>query len=501
MGFAGFANPDLSQLPVFESRYLPGVLQTYADSVAEALQVPADMAGVAVIAVAALAVQKKYVIRPIAGWKEPLSLYIVLVARPSERKSPVARETTAVVYRYVKEVNEQNQQRIEEYNAEREVLTKKIFNIKQELASVKGKAKATREDLREAQQELDELEEVTPLRLIADDVTPEALVSLMAENGGKMAIISTEGGIFDIAAGRYSDKTNMDVFLKSYSGDSIMVDRKGRGSEFIENPALTILLTVQPAVLSQIMGNDEMSGRGFLARFLYALPASRIGQRSYRVKPIPDKVRESYNDLIYRLLSIPDIGFPRELSLSEEADKLAEEFFLEIESKLADELEIIEGWAGKLHGQTMRIAGIFHCCEYIETAGNTPVSGETMSKAIQVGRYFLEHAKAAFTIMGLPDPPEVKDAKYILKRLNESGLHTISKRDLFDRCRGRTGMEKVEGMEPGLNELIQRGYIRVFKARPESQNPQNPQKGGRPSWMIEVNPIYKAIRDGKEQTE
>lgn len=492
----------MSQLPVFESRYLPGVLQTYADSVAEALQVPADMAGVAVIAVAALAVQKKYVICPIAGWKEPLSLYIVLVARPSERKSPVARETTAVVYRYVKEVNEQNQQRIEEYNAEREVLTKKIFNIKQELASVKGKAKATREDLRETQQELDELEEVTPLRLIADDVTPEALVSLMAENGGKMAIISTEGGIFDIAAGRYSDKTNMDVFLKAYSGDSIMVDRKGRGSEFIENPALTILLTVQPAVLSQIMGNDEMSGRGFLARFLYALPASRIGQRSYRVKPIPDKVREGYNDLIYRLLSIPDIGFPRELSLSEEADKLAEEFFLEIESKLSDELEIIEGWAGKLHGQTMRIAGIFHCCEYIEAAGNTPVSGETMSKAIQVGRYFLEHAKAAFAIMGLSDPPEVKDAKYILKRLNESGLHTISKRDLFDRCKGRTGMEKVEGMEPGLNELIQRGYIRVFKAEPESQKSQNSQKKrGRPSWMIEVNPIYEAIRDGKEQAE
>ena len=104
--------------------------------------------------------------------------------------------------------------------------------------------------------------------------------------------------------------------------------------------------------------------------------------------------------------------------------------------------------------------------------------------------------------MGLSDPPEVKDAKYILKRLNESGLHTISKRDLFDRCKGRTGMEKVEGMEPGLNELIQRGYIRVFKAEPESQKSQNSQKRrGRPSWMIEVNPIYEAIRDGKEQTE
>ena len=60
-------------------------------------------------------------------------------------------------------------------------------------------------------------------------------------------------------------------------------------------------------------------------------------------------------------------------------------------------------------------------------------------------------------------------------------------------------MEKVEGMEPGLNELIQHGYIRIFKADTESQNSQNSQKKrGRPSWIIEVNPIYEALRDGKE---
>lgn len=470
------------------------------DSIAEALQVPVDMAGAAVITVASMAVQLKYVICPIEGWIEPLNLYMVVVARPSERKSPVMREVMAVVYKYTKEYNEKNRQLIEEYNTEKDVLVKKIANMKQELASVKkSKKTVTMDDLRALQNEYDELEEVTPLRLTADDITPEALISLMYENGGKMAIVSTEGGIFDMAAGRYSDKTNIDVFLKAYSGDPIMVDRKGRSNEYIQAPALTILLTVQPAVIEEIMSNKEMSGRGFVARFLYALPVSRIGRRNYRVKPIPEKVKADFNDLICRLLDIPDIGEPRVLHLSKEADKLAEDFFQEIEAGLTDELEAIDGWAGKLHGQTMRIAGVFHCCKHVENAYNVPVSGETMKNAIGMGRYFLEHAKAAFAIMGLSDSPVVKDAKYILKRLDESGLHEISKRDLFDLCKGRAGMEKVEGMEPGLNELVQRGYIRLFKVVPESQNSQNSQKRrGRPSWMIEVNPIYEALRDGKE---
>jgi hypothetical protein len=36
------------------------------------------------------------------------------------------------------------------------------------------------------------------------DITPEAAASLLAEQGGRLAIISAEGGIFDIIGGRYS---------------------------------------------------------------------------------------------------------------------------------------------------------------------------------------------------------------------------------------------------------------------------------------------------------
>ena len=75
-------------------------------------------------------------------------------------------------------------------------------------------------------------------RLVADDVTPEAVASLLAECGGSIAVVSAEGGVFDIIAGRYNGNIpNMDVWLKGHSGDMIRVDRKGRPPEYIRKPA------------------------------------------------------------------------------------------------------------------------------------------------------------------------------------------------------------------------------------------------------------------------
>ena len=51
------------------------------------------------------------------------------------------------------------------------------------------------DDIAELQYQLSDLEReaVKPLRLLADDTTPEALVSLMSANDGRMGIVSDEG--------------------------------------------------------------------------------------------------------------------------------------------------------------------------------------------------------------------------------------------------------------------------------------------------------------------
>jgi Protein of unknown function (DUF3987) len=78
-------------------------------------------------------------------------------------------------------------------------------------------------------------------RLIFDDVTPEKLATMLHQHGGRLAIASAEGGIFELMAGRYSKNAspNLDVFLRAHVGDTVRVDRGTRPSDFVRKPALT----------------------------------------------------------------------------------------------------------------------------------------------------------------------------------------------------------------------------------------------------------------------
>src|SRR3954465_13344295 len=59
-------------------------------------------------------------------------------------------------------------------------------------------------------------------RLLADDATPEAIVSLLANHGGRIAVVSAEGGLLDtLAGGRYSKTPNIEPLLKGHAGDRI----------------------------------------------------------------------------------------------------------------------------------------------------------------------------------------------------------------------------------------------------------------------------------------
>ena len=107
----------------------------------------------------------------------------------------------------------------------------------------------------EQQRQIQDLESKLPEipnlpKLWAQDVTPEKLGALMVENAEAMSLISDEGGLFDILAGRYSNGVpNLDLFLQSHAGAPVRVDRNSRASVVLESPALTLILSPQPEVL------------------------------------------------------------------------------------------------------------------------------------------------------------------------------------------------------------------------------------------------------------
>ena len=474
------------QLQEFPVDSLPDNIRPYVIGVAESLQVPVDMIASFVLSIISLCLQGKFQIKVKPDWYETINLYTLVIARPSERKSPALKETAAPVYKYVKEENERRQPEIVKYELERKVLSGKLKNIQDSLSKSGSKTKYTIQDALECQKELDDLEEVKKLQMILDDVTPEALVKAMKENNERIGIVSAEGGIFGMLAGRYSNNTNIDIFLKSYSGEYYSTVRIGRGGNELENPLLTIALAVQPQIIADIMDNKDFRGRGLLARFLYCIPNTRVGSRTYKSKPINPFVKEQYEKLINELLNIDGTGFlERTIKLSPEADILSEAYNQWIERQLVNELEEIEDWAGKLHGNTMRIAAILHVIKYKLNAANVLLEEDTMAAAINIGKYYLEHSKQAFDIMGVSESQDIRDAKYIISRIdsntkNPKSTKNMTKRDLWHLCKGH--FKSVKEMEPGLEVLKEHGYIAIVTEKSGNR--------GRPSERIYINPEY-----------
>ena len=184
--------------------------------------------------------------------------------------------------------------------------------------------------------------------------------SSAGSESGRLAVISDEGGIFDVIAGRYNVTPNLDVWLKGHCQAPVRVHRMGR-TTLIEKPHLTVLVSPQPAVLSGLRDKEFIRGRGLLARFLFALPVSPVGNRQLVPCHMPDRVTTDYHELITRVLDWRPEE-PRILRLSPEAYARWKEFQRSIEGQMADgeRLCSLRDWASKLPGAALRIAGLLH---------------------------------------------------------------------------------------------------------------------------------------------
>jgi len=93
---------------------------------------------------------------------------------------------------------------------------------------------------------------VPPLpKLFVNDATPEALADHVMEQDNRMAVISDEGGFFEVISGLYNGgKANNDIVLKGYDGGDVRIERKDRSVRL--RPYLTLALVAQPQVLKSL---------------------------------------------------------------------------------------------------------------------------------------------------------------------------------------------------------------------------------------------------------
>ncbi|WP_435818798.1 DUF3987 domain-containing protein [Kitasatospora cineracea] len=476
-------------LPPFPVQALPTWLGEYVTGVAEESQTPIDMAGSLALAVLATAAGGRSVVHIRGRWREPVNLFVVVALPPANRKSAVFSAMTHPLYSAEKALGEAAAGRIVEAE-----LTARLAREAAETATVKAaKAEGDERDQLVAEaiglaQTAESLTVPAHPRLLVDDATPEAITTLLAEQGGRLSVMSAEGGIFDIIAGRYSGTPNLEVFLKGHAGDRLRVDRRSR-QEFIESPALTMGLAVQPSVLEDIAKVRGFDGRGLLARFLYCLPASLVGSRRIITDPVPPAVADAYERNVTSLtLSLADWTDPAVLQLTPAADALLIGFQERIEPQLAARggtLGHIGKWAGKLAGTVARIAGLLHLAAHLKDGHTKPVSEATMAAAIELGDYFTAHALAVFDAMGADST--LTRASTVLDVCRDNRWRTVSRRDLFTKL-SRSDFPTAADLDPVLSLLEEHGYVRQ-----EATGPRPRTRGRKPSPRYEIHPALSGF--------
>lgn len=442
--------------PEFPLSTLPTWLQEFVRQIEVSLEVPVDMPAMLALGVVSACISKRVTISPKADWEEPTNLYVVVAMPPAATKSGVVKILQRPIFEFEKNFNNSTK-------VSRQVGASKVKSIEKQIAkktddyallSTQEERVLAEEELKQLYEEYNDLKKgLSELTLVVKDITPEMLTKKLSENGGKLAVIDDEAGLFGMMSGRYSSgQTNIDVYLTGHSGGDLRVSRISREDDVVENPALTLVLSVQPGAMEGLTLSSEFRDRGLLGRFLFCYPYDNIGERACANRSITEAMRLVWTGKINQLLSDKE---PLPLVYSPEAEEYYWDQVRKIERRLGHDGDLYDmrDWGGKLRGQVARLSAVLHCLQ--SDPGNSVVSLDTLKNAWGLADYLIEHAKIAFAEMGYD--VSVRKARRIITYLERHKPEEVSKRTLYKDM--KTVFHKAGDIDEPLRLLVDRGYL------------------------------------------
>jgi hypothetical protein len=483
----GLVSIDTPLLPRLNPYLLPGWAGEYVSALSASTETPPELAAFMVLATCSTAAARRLRVQLKSGHVEPCNLWLVVALPPGNRKSAVQAAATEPLVDWESEHVAGLQGDILRISSERETLVARARELRQK--SVKNNDRvAAEQEAREAADIEAHLPDVPRMpQLWTSDATPERMGTLLAHNDERMAWLSSEGGVFDMLQGRYTNGiSNLDLMLKSWSGDAERVDRKSRPTVYLKNPLLTIGLTPQPEVLRGLATKSGFLGRGLVARFAYLLPPSPLGYRTLDAPPIPDCARHDYSSGVRAMLEWEPVydergeAMTRLLQLSGSAHAEWLDFAHHIESgmKPGGDFEHITDWAGKVPGVAVRMAGVLHGIEHAHGAPwEAEISTRTMADALEIIEVIAHHSKAVMDWMGADQ--SVEAASRVWRWVVQGHRDQFTVHEAHQALKGT--FSRVKGVREALAILEERGYARI-------DDQQSGKPGRPPSPTVRVRP-------------
>lgn len=231
-------------------------------------------------------------------------------------------------------------------------------------------------------------------KLVLNDYTPEALFDAMEKarlNGILLYRDELQGWMKDI--GRYGKSGEVEQYLTAWSQKSLRVTRIGRDDNFIKRPCFSVFGGIQPDLLREMLGKEDLIANGFNSRFLFVFEDDGISLEYFNER-IPDSMKIAYKNLLDRLLNISY----SEVKLSAAAEQSFVKYWEDLQRKKTYEEGMRRQLLSKLQIYVEKWAGII---ELLSNDG-TPhpeISGNSMDIAISHMQVFEEWALKAYSII------------------------------------------------------------------------------------------------------
>jgi replicative DNA helicase len=416
------------------------------ETVAESTQTDPAMAAMLSLGALSASVSRKGVLRMPSGRRFPLNLWVLVAAGSGENKS--------AVFQHVVEPLETVQAALDSGTAGAADPSPAPISVWQRLreeddaGGLEAEVTTSITDVTSAliaQQEL--AFPGMPVDFLTTEITPTALIDMMAKQTLGIAQISAEGG-FEAWISSGGQKALRDQGLLNLAWDGAVIRQRRLARRVsVDRATLTTAVTIQPERLAMITKNASLRAIGYTLRFLVCYPQSRRGVNRAPFPPVNGRTAERYRSCVWSMLALPSgprrfeaERSPFDMTVTHDAGVIYDAYYNALQPRIRDggDLASVHDWIEKLRLNTVRMAGVLHLARNAPAVGADafaePVRADSMEAAIAIASSLIPHGARAFG-----GRPVVRDAEQlVLAAVRDIGAQRFSVRDLQRNRHGRS---------------------------------------------------------------
>ena len=385
--------PEVVPFPVDA---LPPSLASLVSAVARTERVPVALPAVCAIAVVSAALGAGLEVSSGPNRATRANLYLLASAESGSGKSETFRLVAAPLVDYqTSQIELWKQTTLVKVQTEKGVLKREIAKFEQKVAKTNDPMERDRlmgelEFKRARDTELSGMAAMPCI--IAQDVTTERLAVLLQDNREVTFSASADARkLVENLMGRYNPgkTTDESLYLSTYSGDLIRVDRQGRDTIVLKKPCLTLCWLVQPDMLATMLNEDSLSASGFLPRLL--LCHTNAAPRRIEGEPqvLSESLRDQWTHLISTLLSaFHTAAKPSLITPTPGAVSVLNIFHNGIVDRRSADLADVGAFAARYAENAWRLSVVLHAALWAGEAASRPLAVETAAGAVRIVEWF-----------------------------------------------------------------------------------------------------------------